>query len=529
MTDISLSHRKRRRPVLSTESRVRSFVFKTYPTRVPHGSAYEWWRACVTYLEALMTRLAVDTGGTFTDAVFFDDQAAELWFHKAPSTPGDYAEGLLDSLEPFADRLGEVELFVHGTTVCLNAILQGKIETTGFITTRGFRDILELQRSNRTKIYDPMYCKPAPLVPRHLRFEVNERVLPDGQIAEPLDEQSVIRAIERLKSLGVRTIGVCLLNSYANDIHEATVVKLIRHHHPQAFVTRSTELSREYREYERSATAAINAGLMPIMRTYLESLEERVRGRGLREDIHIMQSNGGMMTSEVAHDRPVYTINSGLVGGVIATHTLARLLGEPNAIGSDMGGTSFDVSLIVGDSYRTLPQMRITTPTSGDDAYPLQMASLDTHAIGAGGGSIAWADEGGLLHVGPQSAGADPGPASYGRGGTEPTITDANLVLGRLNPDLFLGGRMNVYPSLARAAIEPLAEQFGQSVEAMAEGILTIAVNNMANAIRTMTIRRGIDPREFILAFGRWCRFTSLIAYCPGTGNPESGRAYDAR
>jgi N-methylhydantoinase A len=407
-----------------------------------------------------------------------------------------------------------VDLFVHGTTVCLNAILQGKTETTGFITTRGFRDILELQRSNRTKIYDPMYRKPTPLVPRHLRFEVDERILSDGRIERPLEEATVYTAIDCLKALGVRTIGVCLLNSYANDAHEVAVVDLIHRHYPEAFVTRSTELSREYREYERSATAAVNAGLMPIMRSYLVSLAGRVRERGLDADVHIMQSNGGMMTSDVARDRPVYTINSGLVGGVVATHTLARLLGEPNAIGSDMGGTSFDVSLIVGGAYRTLPQMRIETPTSGDDAYPLQMASLDTHAIGAGGGSIAWVDGGGLLHVGPRSAGADPGPASYGRGGEEPTITDANLVLGRLNPALFLGGRMTVFPELARRSIAPLARRFDQSVEAMAEGILAIAVNNMANAIRTMTIRRGIDPREFVLisAGGAGSLHSSLIA-----------------
>ncbi len=450
-----------------------------------------------------MRRLSVDIGGTFTDAVFVDDERDELLFDKAPSTPGDYAAGLMDSLARFPDRIPDVEFFVHGTTVCLNAILQGKLATTAFITTRGFRDVLELQRSNRPEIYDPFYSKPQPLIPRHLCHEVRERMRYDGNVIEALDVDGLRAIADRLAEQKVQAVGICFLHSYANDAHEREAAVVIGSMLPGVDVTTSTEIAREWREYERSCTAAFNAGLLPIIRTYLDSLEERMKGLGFDHEMYLMQSNGGITTSRVAKERPVLTLNSGVVGGVIGTKSLAAELGITNAIGADMGGTSFDVSLIVDGEYRSQPMLSISTPTSGDHDYPILMPTLDTHAIGAGGGSIAWIDPGGGLHVGPISAGADPGPAGYGRGGREATVTDANIALGRLRPTTFLGGRFTIYPELSAEAVERVAREVGADLERAAEGIVTIAVTNMANAIRTMTVDRGIDPRDFTLvSFG---------------------------
>ncbi len=461
-----------------------------------------------------MRRLSVDIGGTFTDAVYVDDERDELLFDKAASTPGDYAEGLVDSLERLSGKIPEVEFFVHGTTVCLNAILQGKLAKTGFVTTRGFRDILELQRSNRPEIYDPFYTKPQPLIPRYLRFEVGERMRYDGTVIEPLDTDGLRVIAAQLAAHAVEAVGICFLHSYANDAHERAAADLIRSLLPGVDVTTSTEVAREWREYERSSTAAFNAGLLPIIRTYLDSLEGRMRGLGFDHDMYLMQSNGGITTSNLARERPVLTLNSGIVGGVIGTKSLAAELGIRNAIGTDMGGTSFDVSIIVDGDYRAQPMLSISTPASGDHTYPILMPTLDTHAIGAGGGSIAWIDQGGGLHVGPISAGADPGPAGYGHGGREATVTDANIVLGRLRPATFLGGRFTIYPELSAESVERVADQVGADLQRTAEGIVTIAVTNMANAIRTMTVDRGIDPRDFTLVSfgGAGSLHASLIA-----------------
>lgn len=462
-----------------------------------------------------MRRLSVDIGGTFTDAVFVDDASGELVVDKAPSTPLDYSSGLIDSLASIRDRIGDVDYFVHGTTVCLNAILQGKLGKTAFITTAGFRDVLELQRSNRPEVYDPFYAKPDPLIPRHLRFEVVERMRYDGSVLEPLDEKALDGVIASLRDADVDAIAVCLLHSYANDAHERRLAAILRDALPDVDVTVSTDVAREWREYERSSTAAFNAGLLPIMRSYLESLESRLSEIGFDHELHLMQSNGGVTTSAVAKERPVYTLNSGVVGGVIGTASLATQLGIANAIGTDMGGTSFDVSIVADGQYRTKPTLDIRTPTSRDHSYPILMPTLDIHAIGAGGGSIAWIDSGGGLHVGPVSAGADPGPAGYGRGGTEATITDANITMGRLRAASFLGGRFKIDPDLSNAAVLRVAERLGATLEATAEGIVAIAVTNMANAIRTMTVDRGIDPRDFALfSFGgAGSLHSSLIAH----------------
>lgn len=460
-----------------------------------------------------MGRLSVDIGGTFTDSVFVDDVTGEVRFDKAPSTPSDYSEGLVNSISELGEH-ASIDFFVHGTTVCLNAILQGRLAPTAFVTTRGFRDVLEIQRSNRPEIYDPFYTKPRPLIPRTLRFEVRERMAYDGTVLEAVDVDDLRAVGERIRAAGVRAIGICFLHSYANDAHERQAAEILRDAVPDADITISTAVAREWREYERSSTAAFNAGLMPIMRSYLTSLEGRMSAFGYSKDMHIMQSNGGITTSELAKETPVHTLNSGVVGGVIAVRSLMAEQGSSNAIGADMGGTSFDVSLIVNGDYRIQPTLDIRTPSSNDHSYPILMPTIDIHAVGAGGGSIAWIDDGGGLHVGPISAGADPGPAGYGRGGTEATITDANIALGRLDPSAFLGGRFTIFPELSRSAVGRVAERLGADIERTAEGIVAIAVTNMANAIRTMTVDRGIDPRDFVLVSfgGAGSLHASLIA-----------------
>ena len=458
-----------------------------------------------------MFRLAVDTGGTFTDAVMEKD--GELSFFKAASSPDDYAIGVIASIEPWRDSLGECGQFVHGTTVCLNALIQDKLPKTAFVTTKGFGDVLELQRSNRTSIYDPMYRKPKPLVPRRLCFEVAERIGPSGETILALEPEELEELLDRIASSGAEAWAICLINSYVNAEHEEEVERSLLHA-GCVNVCKSVDISREYREYERACTTVLNASLMPIMSAYLDSLGQKLGDLGLRSGVHVMQSNGGITTADAVRSKPVQTVNSGIVGGIIATATLADTLGQPNMVGTDMGGTSFDVCLIVDGGYGMLPTMDMKTPKSGQGSYPIQLPTLDMHTIGAGGGSIVWLDEGGLVHVGPQSAGAEPGPACYGRGGQDPTVTDLNIILNRLDAKMFLGGRMDIYPERAEEALEPIARSLGSSLEEAADGALAVAVNNMANAIRTMTIDRGIDPSGFtvVSAGGAGPLHASLIA-----------------
>lgn len=449
-----------------------------------------------------MYRLAVDIGGTFTDAVLLDEEG-RVQLSKIPSTPHNYAEGVLTSILRLKDSLEEVQGFIHGTTVGTNAIIQGAFKDAALLTTRGFRDVLEIGRGNRVNMYDPFYRMPEPLIARNRRIEIAGRISSKGDELEKLDSDEVRSFVRELVESGVRAIAVCLINSYANSGQEEEVRSIIKKTYPDILVSISTEITREYNEYERTSTVVLNTLLLHIMNRYLGVLEEKIASLGFPGRLMLIQSNGGLMTAALARRIPVHTINSGLVGGILAVRTLGGILGLDNLIGADMGGTSFDVELVVNGKYETTPMMRITTPTSGPDGYPLLVPAVDIHAIGTGGGSIAWIDSTGALHVGPMSASASPGPAAYGKGGTKPTVTDANLVLGRLNPENFLGGEMKVYPELSRNALKVISDQYSMDLWEAAEGILKIAIPSMASAIRTMTIERGIDPREFaMVSFG---------------------------
>jgi N-methylhydantoinase A len=451
-----------------------------------------------------MRRIAIDIGGTFTDAVLLDTASGEIITSKVSSTPKDYSIGLMESINKLGVSLEKVDFFAHGTTVCINAIIQGLLPPTALITTKGFRDIAEIGRGNRIEIYDPFYKQPPPLVPRRWRHEVDERTLSDGSILKPLNESEASQVASQIVSEGVRSIAVCLLHSYKNSRHELSLKKIIKANTGnKIFLTVSSDICREYYDYERTCTTILNAALMPIIKEYLTKVERNLGESGFTHDLYIMQSNGGMMTSSAAKETPVYTINSGLVGGIIAVRSLCKPLGLGNLIGADMGGTSFDVELVVGSEYQMRQIMSIKTPSSGHDGYPILFPTVDIHAIGAGGGSIAWLDEASAMHVGPKSASAEPGPACYGRGGSSPTVTDANVFLGRLSPRNFLGGEMKVYPELADKAISELADMASMSREEVASGIIEIVVTNMAGAVETMTVKRGIDPREFaMISFG---------------------------
>jgi len=451
-----------------------------------------------------MFRLAVDIGGTFTDAVLMDEEGHHpVLLSKIPSTPHDYSEGVVNSILRLKSSMDNIESFIHGTTVGTNAIIQGTFKDAALLTTRGFRDVLEIGRGNRVNMYDPFYRMPEPMIPRDRRIEIGGRVNSRGIETEKLDVDDLKYKVRSLIENGVKALAICLINSYANSSHEEEAKRIIEENFPSVQVSISTEITKEYNEYERTSTVVLNALLLHIMNRYLVDLEEKIAFLRFPGKLMLIQSNGGLMTSFLARKIPVHTINSGLVGGILAVRTLGRILGLDDLIGADMGGTSFDVELVIGKNYETTPMMRIKTPSSGPDGYPILIPAVDIHAIGTGGGSIAWIDATSALHVGPMSAAASPGPAAYGRGGTEPTVTDANLVLGRLEASNFLGGEMRVNPEFAKTAVKKISDYYSMDLLEAAEGIIKIAAPSMASAIRTMTVERGIDPRDFVMvSFG---------------------------
>lgn len=456
-------------------------------------------------------RLGIDVGGTFTDVVLIDDHSGDIHYTKVLTTPDNPAKGVMNGIAKILAAAGsamaDVDYIVHGTTIGTNALIERAGAKTGLITTEGFRDVLEIARVERPDagLYDMTVDLPDPLVPRYLRCEIQERVGADGQLVTPLDEESVRQAVRYLKDEGVASIAVSLLFSFLNPAHEQRIREICRELYPDAYVSLSSEVAPEFREYERTSTTVINAYLQPIVVRYLDSLVERLEEQygpvapsaGSGQALRIMQASGGCMTVEAARDHAVQMVNSGPAGGVVASSYVGRLVGDMQLVSVDMGGTSFDIGLV----DRGQPRV----DSEGEfEGYPVKIPLVDVHAIGAGGGSIAWIDRGGALNVGPRSAGADPGPACYGLGGEEPTVTDANLILGRLNPNYFLGGEMALQPDLARRAIEAqVAQPLGMSVEEAADGIIRLVNANMVKGISVSTIEKGYDVREFILmAFG---------------------------
>ena len=438
-------------------------------------------------------RVAVDVGGTFIDFVLLDEATGEITIEKQPATPATLADEFLAGLERLPVPPSGIDRLFHGTTVAINAVLQEKGARVGLITTQGFRDVLAIGRGSRPEIYNLFFMPPESLVPRYLRREVPERTAPDGSELVPLDTAVLDREVDVLLGSGVDAVAVCFLHAYAGPEHERQAVARIRQRHPGVAVTASSEVATEWREFERTSTAVLNAYVQPMFAGYLSDLGGRLRSAGYEHPLALMQSNGGVIQADRAAMLPIRTLESGPAGGVIGAHALAAELGFPQVICTDVGGTSYDVALIEGGQILE----RTQTAVAG---RPIVGPVIDITSIGAGGGSIAWIDHRGVVKVGPQSAGADPGPACFGQGGTEPTVTDCHLVLGRLDPENFLGARMKLEVDAATKAIaERIAEPLGLGLEEAAVGILAIAETNMNYAIRTMTVERGLDPREFVL------------------------------
>jgi N-methylhydantoinase A len=444
-------------------------------------------------------RVGIDIGGTFTDLVLLDEVDGSIAIGKVPSTPDDPSRAAAEGIgQLVASAAAAVGYIGHGTTVATNAVIQRTGAKTALITTRGFRDVLEIRRLARPPelIYDVLVRLPEPLVPRRLRFEVTERVAADGRVLTPLDEGEVRQIAAKLKARGVEAVAVCLLFSFLYPAHEQAIKRILAAACPGLPVSLSSEILPEFREYERTSTTVMNAYVQPLTAAYLLRMEERVRDLRLAGQLYIMQSNGGVAAPATVAHRPVTTLLSGPAGGVIAGAYVGQQVGLPNVITIDMGGTSFDVSLVPEGRPQVTEERKVLD-------QPVLVPMLDVHTIGAGGGSIAWRDAGGTLRVGPQSAGAVPGPACYGRGGTQPTVTDANVVLGYLNPKGLAGGAVPLDPALAAQACGELGKQFGLATAETAEGIYRIVNAAMTGAIRAVSVRRGYDPRDFALvAFG---------------------------
>ena len=447
-------------------------------------------------------RIATDIGGTFTDLVYLDEKRGAVEVTKSSTTPADFAVGVLDTLKKADLDASSTTFFVHGSTIIINALTERKGVKTALITTKGFRDVLEIGRANRPDLYNLYYTKPTPFVPRRLRLEVGERVNYKGEELVPLNPGDVQAAIDICQREGVAAIAVCFLHSYANPSHEIECGEIIRQAAPDIPVSLSHRITQEWREYERTNTAVLNAYVHPIAARYLDHLEKNLAGLGMGPVGHIMQSNGGTATFASGRELPIYTVESGPVAGVIGAAEIGRLIGEPNIISLDIGGTTAKTSLLEQGTPKITTEYKIEYRRDFA-GYPIHVPTVDIVEIGAGGGSIAWIDSAGALKVGPVSAGADPGPACYGRGGDQPTVTDANVVAGRINPDYFLGGEIALDMDRAEAALQPIADHFKISIQAAAMGIIRLADANMITALKLVSVRRGYDPRDFALvAFG---------------------------
>lgn len=444
-------------------------------------------------------RVATDIGGTFTDLVAVDDQGKTI-LTKSHTTPPNFEEGVIKVIQKSGVCPQEIKDFIHGTTMIINALTERKGAKTALITTKGFRDVLEIARCNRPDLFNMVFAKPRPFIPRYLRKEVEERVSFDGKVVTPLNEEDIKAAVEYFKKEKVEAIAVCYINSYANDEHEKRTVELIRKLWPEVFVTSSIEVTKEWREYERTSTIALNSYVMPVASSYIDNLDRRLKEAGCHAKEYIMQSNGGTTTFEQAKQTPINMVESGPVAGVYGSAILGKMIGERNIIAFDVGGTTAKCSLIDNGEVKVTTEYRIER-TESYAGYPIMAPVVDIVEIGNGGGSIAWIDEAGSLKVGPQSAGAVPGPVAYGIGGTEPTTTDACLVTGRLSAENFDN---QVDMDAVRAAIqEKVGDAFGMDTDEAAMSILRVAEANMYNALKLISVRRGYDPRDFtMVAFG---------------------------
>jgi N-methylhydantoinase A len=455
-------------------------------------------------------RVAIDIGGTFTDATLIDEETGGVAIAKVLTTPADPSEGFMQAVERALTEGGvgaaQVRFVVHATTVATNAIIEGKIARSGFVTTDGFRDLLEIARQVRPTLYDTQFEKPKPLVPRDRAVVVRERLGPKGEVVVPLGDDSVRDAAAILRREQVESVAVCLLHSYVNPEHERRVGAILAEELPGVPVSLSAEVAPEFREYLRASTTVINAVIRPVVERYLERIERRLADAGVQAKLLVMQSSGGVFSAAAARTRPVFMVESGPAAGVIASAHLGETVGVEDILSFDMGGTTAKVGLIQGGRPSVTKDYNVGGHAGAGiggmslSGYPVRTPVVDLVEIGAGGGSIAWVDSGGLLRVGPQSAGADPGPVCYRRGGDEPTVTDANVVLGRLNPAYFLGGEIGLDVDGARRAIEErCATPLGLGVVEAAHGIVEIANAAMVNALHLISVQRGYDPRDFVL------------------------------
>src|SRR5215472_15985543 len=447
-----------------------------------------------------MKLIGVDVGGTFTDIVCTDTETRHTIIHKAPTTPDDPSHGVITGVSELCERFGllrgDIDHVLHGTTIATNAVLEYNGAVTGMVTSEGYRDILHIGRHQRPQHYSIMQDIPwqdRPLVKRRHRKTVRERLVPPkGEVLEPLDEAGARRAVKELKEAGVQAIAICFLFSYLDPAHELRAMQIVREEYPECFATTSSSVSPQFREFERFTTTAMNAFVGPKVRNYVTKLENDIEASGFKADLRIMASNGGVATPAMVAERPVLTLLSGPAAGVIGGDWAGGLSGKRNLITFDVGGTSADIGIVTQGTFG-----EATARDTWIAGFPVLVPMIDVHTIRAGGGSIAFVDQAGAFKVGPRSAGAMPGPAAYGRGGAKATVTDANVVLGRLDGGSFLGGGMSLDEVAARRVIGELARELKMSEREAAEGVITVINANMANAIRSRTVQKGIDPRNY--------------------------------
>jgi len=450
-------------------------------------------------MEARTIRIGVDVGGTNTDICAIDEKSGELMVYKLPSSLHDQSAAVVEGIQVIAEAYGfsgeDVSRFMHGTTVATNAILEGRGAKTGLITTGGFRDLLEIGRQKRPDLYDLQADKARTLVTRDLRYEVGERLNCKGEVVRDIDPEEVARVVADLKEKGAESVAVMLLNAYLNAENEAQVKKIMKERYPEAFLTISSDLSKQFREYERLCGTVLNSFVGPEVKKYMNNLKNTLESIGI-QSTYINHSNGGLMSIDESMKFPVKTALSGPAAGVVGAQYITDLIDEKDLITVDIGGTSTDISLVVGGRFEASDEKTIS-------GYPVRIPSIDISTIGAGGGSIGWIDSGGILKVGPQSAGANPGPACYNLGGREATITDARVVLGHLNQETLLGGRLPIKSDLSKEAVSKLADKIDMELLETARGIISVSNSNIVKEIKNVTVAKGYNPSEFCLvAFG---------------------------